>query len=164
MRGHNRACMDNELTSRVGYGAPHEQFSWDIRQEEGVVSAFEKIYDTKDLIVSFDAINIGFPVRTVTIIDLSTLTTVIQNRKDLPENKPWPHQDQNPEESGFRCLQGLVNLLPNGPDDGGLIVCKGGHNFSEEFHTEFKGQSSAVTIDMRYTHLHRRAGQDLGMD
>jgi hypothetical protein len=34
-------------------------------------------------------------------------------------------------------LQGLVNLLPNGPDDGGLIVAKGGHLLSEEFHKEF---------------------------
>jgi ectoine hydroxylase-related dioxygenase (phytanoyl-CoA dioxygenase family) len=31
-------------------------------------------------------------------------------------------------------MQGLVNLLPNGPEDGGLIVCKGGHLVSEEFH------------------------------
>lgn len=34
-------------------------------------------------------------------------------------------------------MQGLVNLLPNGPDDGGLIVCKGAHLLSEEFHKEF---------------------------
>lgn len=31
-------------------------------------------------------------------------------------------------------MQGLVNMLPNGPDDGGLIVCPGGHLYSEEFH------------------------------
>jgi hypothetical protein len=47
------------------------------------------------------------------------------SRTDLPSNKPWPHQDQDPEKHGFRCMQGLVNLLPNGPDDGGLIVCRG---------------------------------------
>lgn len=34
-------------------------------------------------------------------------------------------------------MQGLVNLLPNGPNDGGLIVAKGGHLLSEEFHKEF---------------------------
>lgn len=33
-------------------------------------------------------------------------------------------------------MQGLVNLLPNGPDDGGLIVCRGGHLLSEQFHKE----------------------------
>jgi hypothetical protein len=29
-----------------------------------------------------------------------------------------------------------VNLLPNGPDDGGLIICPGGHLLSEEFHKD----------------------------
>lgn len=33
-------------------------------------------------------------------------------------------------------LQGLVNLNPCGPDDGGLIVCKGGHRLSAQFHRE----------------------------
>ncbi|EKG16767.1 hypothetical protein MPH_05970 [Macrophomina phaseolina MS6] len=94
----------------LAYAATHESFAWAIRQEPGVVSAFARVYDTPDLLVSFDALNASFP-----------------NRKDIPPNNPWPHQDQDPEKGGFRCLQGLVNLLPNGPDDGGLIVCKGGH-------------------------------------
>ncbi|EGP86980.1 unnamed protein product [Zymoseptoria tritici ST99CH_1A5] len=102
------------------YAVTHEDFAWAMRGEPGVVGAFEKVYDTEDLIVSFDAINFSFP-----------------NRKDIPENKPWPHQDQDPLKSGFRCLQGLVNVLPNGPKDGGLIVCKGGHLASTEFHRVF---------------------------
>jgi hypothetical protein len=110
-----------------GYGVPHEDFTWAVRSEPGVYSAFEKVYDTEDLIVSFDAVGFGFP-----------------NRKDLPANKPWPHQDQNPEKPGFRCLQGLVNMLPNGPSDGGLIVCKGGHHLSEEFHEEFKDEKDRI--------------------
>ncbi|KAH7074452.1 hypothetical protein BKA63DRAFT_595940 [Paraphoma chrysanthemicola] len=98
------------------YAVTHEDFAWAIRGEPGVVGAFEKVYNTNDLLVSFDAINFTLP------------------RSDIPENKPWPHQDQDPAKPGFRCLQGLVNLLPNGPDDGGLIVCPGGHLLSDEFH------------------------------
>lgn len=64
--------------------------------------------------------------------------TDLCSRKDLPPNKPWPHQDQDPLKGGFRCLQGLVNLLPNGPKDGGLIVCKGAHLASTRFHEEMK--------------------------
>lgn len=44
-----------------GYGAPHESFTWGVRSEPGVVGAFEKVYGTEDLIVSFDAINVSFP-------------------------------------------------------------------------------------------------------
>jgi hypothetical protein len=43
------------------YAVTHENFAWGIRGEPGVVGAFEKVYDTEDLIVSFDAINFGFP-------------------------------------------------------------------------------------------------------
>ncbi|KAF4452214.1 phytanoyl- dioxygenase [Fusarium austroafricanum] len=98
-----------------------------IRQEPGIIEAFERVYDTKDLIVSFDAINTSFP-----------------GRKDVKANKPWPHQDQDPEKPGFRCLQGLVNILPNGGNDGGLIVCKGAHLLSEEFHKDFKNEPNKI--------------------
>ncbi|KAF5666586.1 phytanoyl dioxygenase [Fusarium circinatum] len=88
---------------------------------------FKRVYDTKDLIVSFDAVNTSFP-----------------NRKDVKVNKPWPHQDQDPENPGFRCLQGLVNIFPNGDKDGGLIVCKGAHLLSEEFHKDFKDEPNKI--------------------
>ncbi|KAK7964038.1 hypothetical protein PG988_011012 [Apiospora saccharicola] len=109
----------NEKGMLLNYAAAHEDFVWAVRGEPGVYGAFEKVYDTTDLLVSFDAINYGFA-----------------NREHLPENKPWPHQDQDPAKPGFRCLQGLVNLQPSGPDDGGLIVCRGGHQLSEQFHKD----------------------------
>ena len=71
------------------YAVTHEDFVWKVRCEPGVLEVFETVYNDKDLIVSFDAIGFGFP-----------------NRKDLPPNVPWPHQDQDPEKPGFRCLQG----------------------------------------------------------
>ncbi|KAG6360020.1 hypothetical protein INS49_011076 [Diaporthe citri] len=117
----------NEKGMLLPYGACHEAFVWDIRSEEGVLSTFEKVYGTEDLLVSFDTINYGF-----------------HNRKNLPSNSPWPHQDQDPEIPGFRCLQGLVNLLPNGPNDGGLIVCKGAHLLSEEYHDHFRGKEDRI--------------------
>ncbi|KAI4851181.1 hypothetical protein E4T45_05185 [Aureobasidium sp. EXF-8846] len=103
----------------LDYAIAHEDFVWDVRSEPGVVGAFEQWLKTEDLIVSFDAVNFG-----------------LTGRKDLSPNTPWPHQDQDPTKNGFRCLQGLVNILPNGPNDGGLIVCKGAHLVSEQFHKE----------------------------
>jgi hypothetical protein len=43
------------------YAVTHEDFAWAIRGEPGVIDAFEKVYNDKDLIVSFDAVNFGFP-------------------------------------------------------------------------------------------------------
>jgi len=59
------------------YGATHESFTWAVRSEPGVISAFETLYQDPDLICSFDAINVS-----------------LANRKDLPANSAWPHQDQ----------------------------------------------------------------------
>lgn len=44
----------------------------------------------------------------------------------------------DPERPGFRCVQGFVNLLPSGDDDGGLMVLKEGHKVSEEYHQAFQ--------------------------
>lgn len=85
----DRLPVINEKGMCYSYGVSHEDFAWKVRSEPGVIDAFAKVYQTEDLIVSFDAVNFGFP-----------------NRKDLPENKPWPHQDQDPTKPGFRCLQG----------------------------------------------------------
>lgn len=117
----------NEKGMVNGYGVAHEQFTWSVRQEPGVIDAFQKAYDTPDLIVSFDNVNMAFP-----------------NRSDVPGNNPWPHQDQDRAKPGFRCLQGIVNILPNSDRDGGLIVCKGAHQLSEEFHEAFENESNRI--------------------
>ncbi|KAI5477303.1 phytanoyl-CoA dioxygenase family protein [Pseudohyphozyma bogoriensis] len=105
------------------YGATHESFTWGVRSEPGVIGVFEKLYQTEDLLVSFDAVNVS-----------------LANRKDLPEIKPWAHQDQDPERPGFRCVQGFVNLNPSGDNDGGLMILKGGHKVSQEYHDAFRDE------------------------
>ena len=44
----------------LAYGVSHKKWVWDIRGEPGVIDAFEKVYDDKDLIVSFDVVDVGF--------------------------------------------------------------------------------------------------------
>lgn len=38
-----------------GYGINHEEVAWNIRQEPGLISAYEKVHDTTDLLVSYDS-------------------------------------------------------------------------------------------------------------
>lgn len=38
---------------------------------------------------------------------------------------PWPHVDQSPNRRFKHCIQGIMNLAENGPDDGGLMVLEG---------------------------------------
>ena len=63
------------------YAAPHERFAWEARTEPAIVDIFEKLWDTSELISSFDGMNVFPP------------------REDLNWT-PWPHCDQNPERKG----------------------------------------------------------------
>jgi len=95
------------------HGVGHEQFVWDARLEEGVIKIFSTLWGTEELLVSFDGINLSRP--------------------NLKTTAPWQHTDQSGYTKGFACAQGILNLLPNGPNDGGLIVLDKSHLRHEEF-------------------------------
>ena len=100
--------------------------------EPTVIDAFAKLWGTDELLVSFDGMNLTLPT------------------KDLQPTTPWPHVDQNPNRKGMQCVQGILNLAPNGPDDGGLVVLKGSHNENETFfklHPETKGAGTWGSMD-----------------
>ena len=85
------------------------------------MEAFQRFWCTPDVVVSYDPINIQWP-----------------GRKDAISNTPWPHRDQ--DTWSFRCMQGLVNIFPNGEYDGGLIVCPGAHKCADDFHRDVKDE------------------------
>ena len=58
--------------------------------------------------------------------------------EDVQEAKaPWPHADQSPLRPDLGAIQGLLNLLPNGPEDGGLVVM---NNSANKFGQLWKAQ------------------------
>lgn len=68
----------------------------------------------------------------------------------MQPSTPWPHVDQNPNRKGMQCVQGILNLAPNGPEDGGLVVLKGSHKLNELFfktHPETKGAGTWGSMD-----------------
>ncbi|KAJ0336040.1 hypothetical protein COL26b_012697 [Colletotrichum chrysophilum] len=108
--------LTNKIRVYHGYCVAHERFMWDARMEPVVLDAFSRLWGTDELLVSFDCLNITLP-----------------NRPDLPARKAWEHIDQSPMKRGVHCVQGIINLLPNGPEDGGLVVYPGSHKLNDEF-------------------------------
>ncbi|PYH78429.1 hypothetical protein BO82DRAFT_435041 [Aspergillus uvarum CBS 121591] len=102
------------------FSAAHEKYVWDVRCEPGVIAPFAKLWETDELVVSFDTVNITLPQSIVGEYD----------------SKPWPHVDQAPERSGMQCVQGIVNLSHAGPADGGLVVMKGSAPLFDDFFEE----------------------------
>ncbi|VUC26861.1 unnamed protein product [Clonostachys rosea] len=93
------------------YGIAHEQFVWDLKSEPGLVDKFAQIWGTDELVVSYDGLNLSVPESARAPTD--------------PIFAPWAHVDQSPYRTNLQCIQGILNLLPNGPQDGGLTVLEG---------------------------------------
>jgi len=75
---------------RVG----QEEFVWDVRTNPNVIDVFKKIWNTDDLLVSFDGINIIKPIE------------ITKSRS----TRSWFHTDQSNRKKGLKCVQGFVNL------------------------------------------------------
>lgn len=123
--------LQSKINTFHSYCVVHEKFMWDARQEPGVLNAFSKLWNTNELLVSFDSLNVTFP-----------------NRKDKPRKPAWEHIDQSPMRRGIHCVQGIINLSPSGPEDGGLVVYPGSHKFNDEFFDTATERSSWLPKDL----------------
>lgn len=119
--------VQSKINTFHSYGVAHEKFMWEARMEPGVIDAFATLWGTEELLVSFDSLNITLP-----------------NRKDIPRKGAWEHIDQSPLRRGLHCVQGILNLSPSGPEDGGLVVYPGSHALNDEF---FDTQTDKSTWD-----------------
>ncbi|GKT40261.1 uncharacterized protein ColSpa_00442 [Colletotrichum spaethianum] len=122
--------VQSKINTFHSYGVAHEKFMWDARLESGVIEAFAKIWGTEELLVSFDSLNITLP-----------------NRKDVPRKGAWDHIDQSPLRRGLHCVQGIINLSPAGPEDGGLVVYPGSHRLNDEFFDTQTDKSTWTKLD-----------------
>lgn len=91
-----------------GYSIGQSQFMWFVRTIPKLREAFALVWEDEDLLVSFDGCGVFRP----------------------PEYNPkwmtyggWYHADQNCfKKPGRHSIQGLLNLYPSGPHDGGIVV------------------------------------------
>ncbi len=100
----------------------HEQFVWDLRSTPAIYNIFAKVWDTTDLIVSFD----GMCIHTPTI------------GKSERFSRDWEHMDHKTTDS-VGIYQGFINLIDTDEEDGCLIVRPGSHAVYDEFLTTFRG-------------------------
>jgi hypothetical protein len=113
------------------YSSCHQQFVWDIRQHPSVVAIFARLWgcDARDLLVSFDAVNIQRPIEYLDTVGITGHTTRFNNA--------WHHIDQSAGVRGRVCVQSFVNLNDSAEDDGCLIVDPGSHRLHEALCDKF---------------------------
>lgn len=93
----------------------HTKWIWEIREK--CIPIFEQIWGTKDLLCSFDGACFLKPT----------------TKDKLSKMKQWIHCDQGRFNMEFCCIQGLVNLLDNGPNDGGLVLVEDSQKYFTDY-------------------------------
>lgn len=109
----------------------HQKHAWYIRTQPKVQEVFKNIWNTDDLVVSYDG------------------TCWIP--KDLKKkDNIWTHTDQAPNSKGFKCCQGFVSLTEN--KEKTFRVYEGSHKLHEQYCTEKNLNSSQnwLLIDHEY--------------
>jgi hypothetical protein len=96
--------------------AGHQRHAWFIRTRPKVQAMFKYLYDTDDLVSSFDG----------SCFISSTCTRM--------DKKPWTHTDQAPNVEGFRCYQSFVSLTNNKHRT--LVVYEGTHDYHHQYFQE----------------------------
>lgn len=120
------------------YSVAHAQFMWDAKTEPGVVKIFEEIWGTDKLTVSFGTSLSYLCMHLLTIKDGANFSVPLPKEQLEDGGAPWPHMDQSPLKPQLASIQGILNLLPNGPKDGGLTVVTGSTKYFAEIWDYFK--------------------------
>jgi len=90
----------------------HQEHAWYLRTRKKIINVFKKIWNTEELITSFDG---------------SCYISHDCNKI----NKIWTHTDQAPNSKGLQCYQSFVSLTKN--KERTIIVYEGSHYLHEEY-------------------------------
>lgn len=94
-------------------GIGQSEFMWYLRERKKVREVFSTIWNSEELVTSFDGCSILRPVD----VNLNWKTTGLKL-----------HLDQNLKlRPGFQCVQGGLNLLDSDENDGGFVVVPRSH-------------------------------------
>jgi len=98
----------------------HSKLAWEVRQNPKVIETFSKIWNTDDLIVSFDGVSIY-------ILD-----------KPIRKTNSWFHVDQSYTRNDFECIQSWINAYDTNEGDATLVILEYSHLYHKSFRDKFK--------------------------
>jgi hypothetical protein len=109
----------------------HQEFAWFIRTRPKIINLFKKLWDTNDLVVSFDG-------------------SCYIPKNCEKSDKIWTHTDQAPNSTGLKCYQSLVALSSN--EERTLVVYEKSHLIHEKYFKDrnIKSSNNWHLIDHKY--------------
>ena len=113
------------------YQVGHQRFAWLLRTNPKIINIFKKLWDTDELVCSFDGCCYYSP--------------------DYMGNPHyWTHTDQISTQKGLHCIQSFLSLTDN--KERTLIVYQGSHKLHEEYFKNCNDMTSFNIIDEAYIH------------
>lgn len=97
----------------------HAEISWKIRTNPKIINIFGEIWETNDLLVSFDGFSFNCPPE---------ITKRCWNK-----NNTWYHVDQSFTRNNFECIQSWVTGLDVRRGDATLAFLESSNRYHEEF-------------------------------
>jgi len=100
----------------------HTELQWQIR--ELCAPIFARIWNCKeaDLLCSFDG------------------GCFLPAKEKKNQYKSWIHIDQSRYQRSFQAVQGVVNFVDNGPEDGGLVLVENSKDVFEEYMDKYPSE------------------------
>ena len=109
----------------------HQEHAWYLRTRKKIISVFKKLWNTEDLIVSFDG-------------------CCYIPKEFTKKDKLWTHTDQSADSKGLQCYQSFVSLTKN--CERTIILYETSHLFHEDYFKEknITGSKNWNLIDEAY--------------
>ena len=99
----------------------HTEHAWFIRTRPAIQNVFKDLWQTDELIVSFDG-------------------CCYIPKNCSKKDKNWTHSDQAPLTDGFQCIQGFVSLTDN--KERTFVVYEGSHKIHKQYFKDLKIQNN----------------------
>lgn len=99
-------------------GIGQSELLWYLRSLPSVRKIFSSIWQTEELVTSFDGAGVFRPYG--------------RNESWKTKKKNWHHVDQAHTKRGLHCIQGQITLTDVHEGSGGLVVVPGSHKFHNE--------------------------------
>lgn len=125
------ASLSSGIIMRGGIG--QSDFQWYCRTRDNVKNVFSAIYETRDLLTSFDGGNIFRPWQAESLVDHCTTSG-------------WLHVDQGRKLRGMQCIQALVTLTDVSEETGGFYCIPRSHHYHDELMVHATNDDNFVKV------------------
>ena len=99
------------------YGIAHADFVWRARCEQNIRKIYSTVWQTNELLVSFDGVCAMLP----------------NSISQASSTSSWFHFDQSPKKNGLHCVQGFLNLQNTTESDGCFMVYPSSNQLHQQF-------------------------------